>query len=86
MIYLKSFENFGSYTPTPFDSPKLTSYAQQTPNGLAGTYDDSINWKKLDSPLDNEYKRLSADLSPDNKMTRRKRKRFKKKVKFFKTK
>jgi len=84
MIYLKTYESFGSYTPTAFDSPKLTSYAQQTPNGLAGSYDSSISWENLGSVLNNEYKRLTDDLSRNNKL--KKRKRFNKKVKFFKTK
>ena len=35
MIFIKTYEQFEDYQPMPFDSPKLTSYSQQTPNGLA---------------------------------------------------
>jgi len=83
MKWFKKFEDFNMYEPTPMDSPKLTSYAQSTPNGMAGSYDNNINWKKLDAPLDNEFKRLSNDLSPSNKL-RRRLKRNKRKFGFVK--
>ncbi len=91
MKYFKTIdeinENFGAYQPTPFDSPKLTSYTQQTPNGMAGSYDSSQDTYKLDTPLENEFKKFSQNYSQEHKKSRRRfMKKFGKKVKDFKTK
>jgi hypothetical protein len=83
MKYLKLFEEFGTYLPTPFDSPKITDFGQQTPNGLGGSYDDSMNWKKIDSPLDNEFKTFARDYSKDNIF--KKKKRINKKIKHIRS-
>ncbi len=84
MKYFKTYENFGNYQPTPFDSPKLTDYSQQTPNGLAGDYNPNEDTYKMDLPLENEFKRFSRDMSPDNILKRKKR--INKKVGHLKTK
>jgi hypothetical protein len=93
MKYFKKFdeinENFGEYQPTPFDSPKLTSYTQQTPNGMAGSYDASQDTYKLDTPLENEFKKFSQNYSEEQGNKSRKkfmRKFSNKKVKHLKTK
>lgn len=84
MKYFKTFESFGDYQPSPFDSPKITSFVQGTPNGLAGASGvDGIIDPKVD--VDEEFDRISRDLEPDNKIGK-KRKKFNKKVKHFKTK
>lgn len=85
MKYFKKYENFGDYQPMPFDSPKITDYSQQTPNGLAGSYDPNNDTYLKDVPLnnDNDFNRFSRDMSPNNKV---KDKRFNKKVKHLKTK
>jgi hypothetical protein len=81
-------ENFGEYQPMPFDSPKLTSYTQQTPNGMAGSYDASNDTYKKDTPLENEFKKFSQNYSEENTGKKRRKfmKKFGKKVKDFKTK
>jgi hypothetical protein len=90
MIYFKTYEEFGTYLPTPYDSPKISSFAQQTPNGLAGTYDNTM--ASSDTALDNDFKKVSRDMNPDNEMkipVKRKRKirrKFDKKLKEYKRK
>jgi hypothetical protein len=85
MKYFKLYEEFGTYLPTPFDSPKITNFSQQTPNGLGGSYDNTMNWKKIDSPLDNEFKRFSRDFSQDKKFIKKSRKKNNKKIKHIRT-
>ena len=84
MIYFKTFEEFGTYLPMPYDSPKISSYAQQTPNGMAGTYDNSV--ASSDTALDNDFKKVSRDMNPDNEMKKviKRKRKFNKKLKEYK--
>ena len=72
MKYLKHFtellkEGIGEYDPMPDTSPKLTDYTQNSPDGMAGSWNSDSDWKKIESPLDNEFKRISKDISDSDK-------------------
>jgi len=58
-------ERFGSYSPTPQESPKINQYSQGTPNGMAGTSDPSMNTVDPDDQIKVGYKRFTRDFNPN---------------------
>lgn len=85
MKYLKTYEEIGAAMTTPFDSPKINSYSQQTPNGLGGTFNLANDTYIKDLPInnDNDFKRIARDMDNNKNV---KKKKFNKKVKHFKNK
>lgn len=70
MKWIKTFEEFGKYEPNSQTSPMLHAYQQHTPNGISGSYDPSTSTDKIESPLENEFKRFSRNYSNSKKRKR----------------